>query len=683
MQGFSSDRLRNIVLLSHSGAGKTSLAEAMLYATGAVTRQGRVEDGNTTSDYEPEEVKRQSSIQTALVPCIWQNTKLNILDTPGYADFFGEVVSGLRVADAAVIVVDAISGVEVGTELVWRLLEERQLPRLMFINKMDRDNADFSRCLEAIQGRLGGKCIALQLPVGAQANFKEVVGLLQPPQEPPADLAGQLDTLRDRLMEAVAETDDDLTTKYLEEESLSQEELTQGLKLGVRSGAIVPVVMGSATQGVGITELLDALVSYLPSPKEIPAVQPTTPDGAGTVELPPDESGPPAALVFKTAADPFVGKLSYFRVYSGAMKSNAEVWNAAKRQAERIVQLFVPRGKSQEQVEMLPAGDIGAVAKLTATTTGDTLCQRDQPVQLPGLSFPNPTYAVAVLPKNVADLDKMSTSLARMAEEDPSLRVYRDPDTGESLVAGLGDVHLETVLEKIKRKFGLELNSQTPKVAYRETITVSTKVEYKHKKQSGGHGQYGHVFLELEPRDRSAGFEFARRVVGGNVPREYIPSVEKGVVKTLQEGVVAGYPVVDLKVVLYDGSSHPVDSSGMSFEIAGAMAVREGVRRAQPSLLEPIMAVQVTVPDAFTGEVIGDLNSKRARILGMTPQDGVTVVQATVPQAEMLHYATELRSITQGRGTFTMEPEHYEPVPQHLAQRIIDETNKAREEARG
>ena len=683
MQGFSSDRLRNIVLLSHSGAGKTSLAEAMLYATGAVTRQGRVEDGNTTSDYEPEEVKRQSSIQTALVPCIWQNTKLNILDTPGYADFFGEVVSGLRVADAAVIVVDAISGVEVGTELVWRLLEERQLPRLVFINKMDRDNADFSRCLEAIQGRLGGKCIALQLPVGAQANFKEVVGLLQPPQEPPADLAGQLDTLRDRLMEAVAETDDDLTTKYLEEESLSQEELTQGLKLGVRSGAIVPVVMGSATQGVGITELLDALVSYLPSPKEIPAVQPTTPDGAGTVELPPDESGPPAALVFKTTADPFVGKLSYFRVYSGAMKSNAEVWNAAKRQAERIVQLFVPRGKSQEQVEMLPAGDIGAVAKLTATTTGDTLCQRDQPVQLPGLSFPNPTYTVAVLPKNVADLDKMSTSLARMAEEDPSLRVYRDPDTGESLVAGLGDVHLETVLEKIKRKFGLELNSQTPKVAYRETITVSTKVEYKHKKQSGGHGQYGHVFLELEPRDRSAGFEFARRVVGGNVPREYIPSVEKGVVKTLQEGVVAGYPVVDLKVVLYDGSSHPVDSSGMSFEIAGAMAVREGVRRAQPSLLEPIMAVQVTVPDAFTGEVIGDLNSKRARILGMTPQDGVTVVQATVPQAEMLHYATELRSITQGRGTFTMEPEHYEPVPQHLAQRIIDETNKAREEARG
>ena len=668
MQIFSTERLRNIVLLSHGGAGKTSLAESLLFATGATTRMGRVEDGNTTSDYEPEEIKRGSSTQLSLVPCVWNDHKINAIDTPGYADFLGEVVSGLRVADGAVVVVAAPSGIEVGTEHVWSLLHERATPRVLFVNKMDRENADFQGTLAALQQRFGRACVATHLPVGAESSFRGVIDLLSN-EDHPADMASEISAARELLTEAAAESDDDLATKYLEGEAITDEELREALRKGVAAGLVVPVIPGSASTGIGVKELLQATVEYIPSPSGI---------AAGGEESPAaDPGGNLAALVFKTSADPYVGRVSYFRVYSGTFRPDSQVWNGSKGQAERVGQVFTLRGKNQEQADEVPAGDIGAIAKLAVTTTGDTLCQRDTPIELPGITFPPAPHTVAVYPRSKQDVDKMSASLARMAEEDPSLRVSRELDTGEVLLAGLGDVHVEVTEEKIRRKFGTDLVLQTPRVPYKETITSTAKVEYKHKKQTGGHGQYGHVFLELEPLPKSGGFEFGSKVVGGSVPREYFPAVEKGVVKSLDEGTVAGFPVVDIKVVLYDGSFHPVDSSGMSFEIAGSYAFRKGLSLAQPVLLEPVMTASIRVPDAFTGDVTGDLNTKRARILGMTPEDGYTTIDVEVPQAEMVRYSTDLRSLTQGRGSFTIEYDHYEPVPAHLTTRIAEEAKRA------
>ncbi len=668
MQRFSSERLRNIVLLSHGGAGKTSLAESLLFATGATTRMGRVEDGNTTSDYEPEEVKRGSSTQMSLVPCVWSDHKVNVIDTPGYADFRGEVVSGLRVADGAVVLVAAPSGIEVGTEHAWSLLDERATPRVVFVNKMDRENADFQGVLAALQQRFGRSCVATHIPVGAESSFRGIIDLLSG-DDHPAELAAEISAARELLTEAAAESDDDLATKYLEGEDITDAELREALRKGVAAGQVVPVIPGSATGSIGVKELLQAVVEYMPSPSGV---------AAGGEESPAaDQGGQLAALVFKTSADPYVGRISYFRVYSGTFQGDSQVWNSSKGQAERVGQLFTLRGKTQEQADGIPAGDIGAVSKLAVTTTGDTLCQRESAVELPGISFPPAPHTVAVYPKSKQDVDKMSASLARMVEEDPSLGVQREPDTGEVLLTGLGDVHVEVTEEKIRRKFGTELLLQTPRVPYKETITSSAKVEYKHKKQTGGHGQYGHVFLELEPLPKSGGFEFDSKVVGGSVPREYFPAVEKGVVKSLDEGTVAGFPVVDIKVVLYDGSFHPVDSSGMSFEIAGGYAFRKGLSLAQPVLLEPIMSASIRVPDSFTGDVTGDLNTKRARILGMTPEEGYTTIDVEVPQAEMLRYSTDLRSLTQGRGSFTIEFDHYEPVPAHLTTRIAEEAKRA------
>ena len=669
MQDFSTEQLRNIVLLSHGGAGKTSLAESLLFATGAITRMGRVEDGNTTSDYEPEEIKRGSSAQMALVPCLWNNCKINVIDTPGYADFLGEVVSGLRVADGGVVLVAAPSGIEVGSEQAWSLLDRQSAPRIVFVNKMDRENADFMGTVHALQQRFGRTCVATHLPIGAAADLRGVVDLLDTAKGYPPEMAGEVEAAKERLMEAVAETDDDLATKYLEGEAISDEELKEALRKGVASAQIAPVMPGSATLGIGVQELLEAVREYMPSPGYAASRQEDSPEA--------DPEGAPAALVFKTSADPYVGKISFFRVYSGAFKADSQIWNSDKNQVERVGQLFTFRGKTQEQVPQVTAGDIGVVTKLSATTTGDTLCQRDNPITLPGISFPSAHHTVAVYPRSKQDVDKMSASLARMAEEDPSLRVYRDLDTGEVLLAGLGDVHVEVTEEKIRRKFGTDLMLQTPKIPYKETITSAARVEYKHKKQTGGHGQYGHVFLELEPLPKSGGFEFGSKVVGGSVPREYFPAVEKGVVRSLEEGSVAGYPVVDIKVVLYDGSFHPVDSSGMSFEIAGGYAFRKGLSLAQPVLLEPIMSASIRVPDTFTGDVTGDLNTKRARILGMTPQDGYTTIDVEAPQAEMLRYSTDLRSLTQGRGSFSIEFDHYEPVPAHLTPKIAGEAKRA------
>ena len=675
-------KLRNVAILAHGGAGKTSVAEALIFNTKATTRLGRVEDGNTVSDYEPEEVKRTGSIQTALIPCNWNGHKINFLDTPGYDDFIGEVISALRVVEGAVIVVAAPSGVEVGTERSWNRCQDEGIPRLFFINKMDRENADFYRSLESIQAQFGRKCVPLQIPIGSEQGFKGFVDLIRLPDEVPDEVAQQVAEARERLIEGIAETDDELVAKYLEGEELTQEELTQGVKKAILSGDIVPVLVGSATMDVGVQELLDVVIECLPSPLEGRPVYATSSATGDLEEVDPDPGAPLAASVFKTTADPFVGKLSLFRVYGGILQSNSEVWNQSREQTERIGQVYVLRGKSQDQTQEIGPGDIGAVAKLTATVTGDTLCQRDHRIAFEPIKFPVGYYTMAVSPKTKADVDKMSSALSRIVEEDPSLRVSRELDTNETLVSGLGDAHIEVTMERIRRKFGTELELQLPKVPYKETITAVTKAEYKHKKQTGGHGQYGHVLIRLEPLGRGEGFKFGEEVVGGSVPKEYIPSVEKGVVKTLHEGVVAGFPVVDVKAVLYDGSFHDVDSSGICFEIAGSYAMRKGVNEAQPILLEPIMKLAVTVPDNFSGEIMGDVNAKRGRIMGMVPQDGETVIEAEVPQAELLRYATDLRALTQGRGSYVVEFGHYEGVPQNVAHRVVEESKKAKEAAR-
>ena len=669
--------IRNVALLSHSGAGKTSLCESLLFNVKAVTRIGRVEDGNTFSDYEPEEVKRNSSIQTTLVPCAGDGFKVNFLDTPGYDDFQGEVVAALRVVEGAVILVAAPSGVDVGTERSWKMCEQAGLPRMFLVNKMDRENASFSRCVADIQATFGNYCVPLQVPIGDAQDFKGVVSVINPPSDVPEDLAAELAAAWERLIEAAAESDDALADKYLEGEELTTEEVVAGVRAGILNGGLVPILASSATNNLGVDEFLDMAREFLPSP-----VDGRTPPMTEGDSLEPDPEGPLAAFVFKTTADPFVGKLSVFRVYRGSIKSNSEVWNPVRQQAERIGQLYLPKGKAQENVADVTAGDIGAIGKLSETLTGDTLCQRDQQAKVESVEFPVGFFRVAVAPATKADLDKMSTSLARIVEEDPTLRYSREPDTGESLITGLGEAQVDVAMDKIRRKFGADLKVRMPRVAYKETITRITQTEYRHKKQSGGHGQYGHVLLRLEPLDRTEGFQFASEVVGGRVPREYFPSVEKGVSKAMDEGVLAGFPMVDMKAVLYDGSYHDVDSSGMSFEIAGNQAMRKGVSDAGPILLEPIMKLNVTVPDAYTGEVMSDLNGKRARILGMNPGDGYTEIEAEVPQGEVQRYSQDLRSVSQGRGSYTLEFDHYEALPQNLEGRVIEEAKRAREEER-
>ena len=681
MPNITTDRIRNVVLLSHGGAGKTILSEAMLFSAGVISRTGMVEDGTTTSDFEPEETRRGNSVQTSVLNLPWKNHKLNVIDTPGYADFRGEAISGIRVADAAVIVVASSSGVEVGTKQMWQLAEKYGLPRIIYISKMDRENADFQRVTDALADSFGRHCVPINIPIGSEASFSGVTNTLDPDSEVPEELQGEFDAARERLIEAVAETNDDLATKYLEGEELSQEELVHGLKEGLSSGSIVPILSGASPSGIGVKELMDAIVNYMPSPAEVGPAKATTGSSNEETSLACDSNGPLAALVFKTAADPFVGKLSYFRVYSGTFKSDSQLWNANESEAERVGQVFAINGKSQEGIPELVAGDIGAVAKMTSVLTGHTVASREQPLILAGMEFPHAVYRMAVFPKTKSDVDKMTSSLARISEEDPSLSITREPDTLQVLMGGLGDTHIDVAVEKMKRKFGVELELEVPKVPYKETIGAFTKVEYKHKKQSGGHGQYGHVWLELEPLSRGEGFEFGQKVVGGSVPREYIPSVEKGVQKAMADGAVAGFPIVDLRATLVDGSYHSVDSSGICYEIAGRQALTKGIKQASPVLLEPVMRVDITVPDSFTGDIIGDLNSKRGRIQGMVPEGGgITTVEADVPQAEMLRYATDLRSMTQGQGTFTMEYDHYEEVPQHLMQRVVDSMME-REEA--
>ena len=683
MQQYGLENIRNVVLLSHAGAGKTSTAETILFATGATKRLGKVDDGSSTSDYDPDEVKRKISINLSILPCEWQNTKINILDTPGYSDFVGEVKAAMRVSEGAIIVLCAASGVEVGSEQVWEYCQKASLPRLIFVNKMDRENADFLRTVEEIGVKFGSKCLPVQLPIGAQNDFQGVVDLLtmksyidSPPKEAeiPADLKTQADSFREKLVEAVAETDDALIEKYLGGEELTLEELRKGLRQATVSGSVIPILAGSALQGVGINWLLDAIHDYLPSPREQEAAV-TTDSTEQKIES--SQEGSLAALVFKTTADPYVGKLTYFRVYAGAIDSNSQVWNTTEGAAERIGQLFMLRGKTQEPVPQIKAGDIGAVAKLNVTNTGDTLSSQNKPVKIVPTVFPEPIFSEAVYPKTKADLDKLGTSLARLAEEDLTLKIRRDNDTGEIILYGIGETQLEVAADKMQRKFGVGVKLETPKVPYKETITVPTKAEYKHKKQSGGHGQYGHVLLELEPLPHGSGAEFGGKIVGGAVPKNYIPAVEKGFNEAIQDGVLAHYPVVDVKVTLYDGSFHPVDSSEICFKIAGAQAMKKGLSQGQPILLEPIMNIKITAPGDLTGDIIGDLNTKRARVQGMVPEGDVNIIEAQVPLAEVLRYAIDLKSMTQGRGSYSVEFSHYEEVPAHITQKIIEERQAA------
>ena len=551
---------------------------------------------------------------------------------------------------------------------MWQMADELGLPRAVFVNKMDRENVSYESTLDALTEVFGRKCLAVQLPDGAEASFSGVVSLLGDGSGVADEMREAYDELREKLLETIAEADDDLMMKYLEGEELTDAEVAQGLRQGIAAGDIVPVLFGAAGSGIGAAEVMDLIVDAMPSPADGKPVQAEA--GDGEVTLAADAGGPLAAQVFKTSADPFVGKLSYIRVVSGEFKSDQQVWNSTRGEAERVGQVYVLTGKEQEATPSLAPGDIGAVAKLSSVLTGDTLTERGTPMTVPAFTFPTPVYQMAAYPKSKADVDKITTALARITEEDPSLSVQREPNTGELLLGGLGDVHVEVAVERMQRKFGVELELRTPRVPYMETITRQTQVEYRHKKQSGGHGQFGHVYLDIEPLQRGGGFEFAEKVVGGSVPREYIPSVEKGCRQALAGGAVSGYPLVDLRATLYDGSFHPVDSSGVSFEIAGSHALSDGIKQAGPIILEPVMRVDVRIPDSDAGDVMGDLNGKRARILGMTPQgDGTTIVEAEAPQAEMLRYATDLRSQTQGRGSFTISFDHYDPRagPHHRA----------------
>ncbi len=682
MKNYGPQFLRNVALMSHGGAGKTSLAEAMLFTAKATTRLGKVDDGTSILDYDPEEVRRQVSINTALAPVEWNNHKINILDTPGYFDFVGDVIAAGRVADSALVVVCASSGVEVGTEKAWEYADDAELPRMIFVNKMDRENANFDRAVEQLREFFGPKVVPVQIPIGSAQTFSGIVDLVKgkaigkdgKEMPIPGDLQDEVKAARDALMEAASVADDDLMMKYLEGEALTDAETAEALRVGTKTGDVVPVFCGSAAQNVGIDLLLDHIVSCAPSPVERKV------EGSLKGERVTVATDDPAlcAQVFKTMADPYVGKLTLFRVFSGKINSDSTVFNTRSGKDERIGQLFVIKGKEQIAVSEIGPGDIGAVAKLQDTNTSDTLATKDRPVQLDPIKFPAPSMTMAVAPKAKGDEDKIGSGLSRLAEEDPTFKVEKSIETGQMLISGTGDLHLEIMCSRLKSKFGVEVELTNPMVPYREAIRGRAKVEGKHKKQTGGRGQYGHVWLELEPPepDQEERLKFVDAIFGGAVPRQYIPAVEKGLLEIIDEGVLAGYPVEKIKVTLFDGSYHAVDSSEMAFKIATHLAFKKGFMEANPILLEPIMNVEVRVPETFMGDVMGDMNKKRGRILGMEPAGKTQVIKAQAPMAEMFRYAIDLRSMTQGRGSFSMEFSHYEEVPAQIAEQIIANSKK-------
>jgi len=692
MADYTSDRLRNVVLLGHGSAGKTSLLEAMAYDCGVTNRLGRVEDGTAIADFDEEEVRRHISVSVAVVPCPWEDAKINVLDTPGYLEFVGEVLSGLRAADAAVFVLDAAAGVEVGTELVWRYADGRNIPRFAFINKMDRENARFQDALVSLSDKFDARFVPIQLPIGEEASFRGVVDLIsmraftggESKEEPiPPDMEGAVEEARLQLVEAAAEGDDELIMKYLEGEELTTDEIISGLRAVVCQSSVVPVLCGAATTNTAVRPLLNAIRDLMPSPVDAGSSVATNPATNEEEELTADAAGPLAAFVFKTTADPYVGKLTYLRVYSGTLASDCRVVCARTGSGERVGQLFYVCGRTQTPTDAIIAGDIGSVAKLGDVRTGDTLCDRGRPLVLPGLQLPTPVFSVAVNAKSQADFDKMSSAMSRLVEEDPTLSAEREPSTGELLLSGMGEAHLDVAVRRLQQKFGVGVVTSTPRVPYCETITRTTQSQGRYKRQTGGRGQFGDVWLRMEPMERGSGFEFVNEIFGGSVPRNYIPAVEKGVVEAMQGGVLAGYPVVDVRVALFDGSYHSVDSSDMAFKIAASLGFRKAAEDAGPILIEPIMKASVTVPEQFMGDVLGDLNGKRGRVLGMEQERGMSTITALVPLAEVRRYATDLRSMTQGRGVFTVEFSHYDPVPPHIAEQIIAEAKREKEEQGG
>jgi len=669
----------SIALVGHGGTGKTSLAEAMLYNTGATKRMGKVDDGNSAADYLPEEVKRKITISTALVPCEYRECKINILDTPGYADFYYEVVGALRVVDSILVVLSATAGVEVQTEVIWEDFPD--VPKIAFINKMDRENADFYKVLNELQDTFSDNIVPIQLPIGAEDSFKGVVDLVKmkalifeagtgkiSEQDIPADMLDDVQAYKETLIEAAAEADDDLLAKYLEGEELSDAEIIEGIKAAAATGSAVFVFCGSALNNVGIQPVMDFIADCGAAPDTNPLIKGKDLDNS-----------PLSAQVFKTIADPYIGRLNMFRVFTGKMKADSVVYNANKEKEEKIAQLLIMTGKEQAGVPELYAGDIAAVAKLAATGTGDSLTVKSGSAVMEPIQFPEPTLSIAIEPKSKGDEDKLSGALQRLLEEDPTISVEKNAETKQTIMKTMGDTHVDIIIDKLARKFGVDVVSKEMRIPYRETIRGTVEAEGKHKKQSGGHGQYGHVWIKFEPTEEGE-FIFEENVFGGSVPRNYFPAVEKGLIEAMEEGVLAGYPVTNLKATLYDGSYHSVDSSEMAFKMAARLAFKKGVEAAKPVLLEPIVNVQIEVPDTYMGDIIGDLNSKRGRVMGMEPAGTKQMIKAQVPLAEMARYTIDLKSMTQGRGKFKMEFSHYEEVPAQFAEKIIQKAKQEKEE---
>ncbi len=691
MKSVDLPHLRSVVLAGHAGGGKTTLAEQLLFKAGAIPRLGRVDDATAHLDFEPEEQKRKESLSLAVGTFEYDGTRISLVDTPGYPDFVADMVEGFAAADGALFVVDASSPIESGLEQAVALGRSTGRAACFFINRADKENADPTAALDALRSTFGDKIAPLQIAIGAGEGFDGYVDLVHRKafqwdgnteiEIPiPDELADEVAKRRDQLLAAAAEADDDVLVKYLEGEEVSDPELEACLRKGVKESVLAPVLVGSAAKGIGLQALLDAFTRYLPSPADEAPAKALDKSGA-TVEIPADENGPLLVRVFKTTADPFVGRLTYLRVLSGTLKSQAHVWNTTRDEDERIGQLLLLHGKEQEPIGELKAGEIGAVAKLAVTETGDTLGAKDKPLRLPPLEFPAPALVVAIEPVSKQDLDKMGPALARLLEEDPTVRLERT-DTGEQVLRTMGEAHTSVILERLKRKFGAAIATHTPKVPYKETIRGTTKVHGRYKKQTGGHGMFGDVWLELEPNP-DGGVEFAEKIVGGSVPKGFFPGVEKGIREAAAEGVLAGYPLSDFKATLYDGSFHTVDSNELSFKIAASMALKDGVQQAKPALLEPIMLVEIRVPEAYMGEVNRDLNGRRGRVLGMDSDGGMQIITAHVPQAELFSYATELRSLAQGRGSFSATLDHYEDVPTHLAEKVISEHRKTVEAGHG
>lgn len=688
MKEYQRDEIRNVAIMGHGGTGKTTLAEAMLYKAKAIERVGKIEDGTTVSDFDPEEIKRQISIGVSVLPIEWENVKINVLDTPGYFDFVGEVFSSLKVAEGAVLLVDASSGIEVGTEKSWEYINEKDLPRIIFVNKMNRENADFFKVVEGLREMFGHSIAPFQVPIGAGETFKGIIDVVDMSAKEytkgqckgidiPGEYKERIEPMREMVIEAVAETDDDLMMKFFDGEAFTEEEIRKGLREGVLSGKIVPVLCGSGELNIGTENLMDTIADYLPSPKDVKEVEALDKDGE-LIKRELTSEGPFSAQVFKTIADPYVGKISILKVLSGSLTAETPLFNVSKDEKEKLGGIFLVRGKKQINANKVYAGDIAAIAKLQHTVTGDTLYEGKQDFVYSPINFPEPSISMAIVPKAKGDEEKISGGLNRLLEEDPTFMVEKNAETGDLLVSGQGEVHIEVITRKLSSKFGVEVELKDPKIPYRETIKGSSKAEGKHKKQSGGRGQFGHVWVEFESlRDYDTDLEFVDKVVGGVVPRQFIPAVEKGLREAIRVGVLAGYPVVGVRSTLYDGSFHSVDSDEMSFKIAASLAYRKGMQESNPVLLEPIMKLEIMVPEDYMGDVIGDINKKRGKILGMEQRGKNQLVIAEAPLVEMFKYATDLRSMTQARGSFTMKFERYEETPSAIAEKIIEE---AREE---